>query len=94
METQQHTRLTAPELGNLWSQYMNDTLAICFNMYALEKIEDEEIRLLFQFALELAERHVRRIREFFEQERFPIPQGFTSQDVKTTAPRLFDDPLF
>lgn len=93
METQHCTRLTSSEIGNLWTQYMNDTMAICFNRYAIAKLEDEDIRSLFQFALELSERHVQRIKEFFEQENFPIPQGFTEQDVNLKAPRLFDDPL-
>lgn len=94
MGTQHHTRLTAPEIANLWVQYMSDTAAICFSRYALAKIEDEDIRLLFQFALELSERHVQRIKEFFKQENFPLPQGFNEQDVNINAPRLFDDPLF
>lgn len=94
MKTQHRTRLTAPEIANLWTQCMNDMAAICFSRYALAKIEDEDIRSLFQFAIELSERHVQRIKEFFKQENFPLPQGFNEQDVNTDAPRLFDDALF
>jgi hypothetical protein len=94
LRLQHRTKLTAPEINNLWTQYMNDTMAICFNRYALAKIEDEEIRKLFQFALELAKRHVKYIEEFFQQEEFPVPIGFTKQDVNANAPRLFDDLLF
>ncbi|WP_134702733.1 DUF3231 family protein [Ammoniphilus sp. YIM 78166] len=94
MKTEHHSRLTAPEIGNLWTQYLNDTAAICFQKYAVAKIEDEDIRLLYQFAQELSERHVKRIKEFFIQENFPIPHGFTDQDVNINAPRLFDDALF
>jgi hypothetical protein len=28
-----NTRLTAAEIANLWSQYQNDTLAVCVNSY-------------------------------------------------------------
>lgn len=94
MNIKHNVRLTAPEIANLWTQYMNDTAAICFNKYALRIIKDENIRSLYQFALELSERHVKRIKDFLKQENFPVPQGFTDQDVKTDAPRIFDDALF
>lgn len=94
METQHHVRLTAPEIANIWSQYLSDTMAICFNKYALATIKDHEIRSIYEYALSLSESHVERLKEFFVQEKFPIPEGFTPQDVNTNAPRLFEDPLF
>jgi hypothetical protein len=93
METQHHIRLTAPELANLWTQYMNDSMALCINKYFLKIIDDEDIRSIYQYASELAEKHVKRIKEFFIEEKHPIPLGFTDQDVNLETPRLFQDPL-
>ncbi|MDL4843213.1 DUF3231 family protein [Aquibacillus rhizosphaerae] len=86
--------LTAPEIGSLWTQYMFDTMSICFIKYALEHIEDEDIREIYQIALVLSENHVEKIKEFFEGENQPIPQGFTEQDVNIHAPRLFQDSFY
>jgi hypothetical protein len=93
MRTQHYIRLTAPELANLWSQYMSDSMAICMNKYFLKVIEDEDIRSIFQYASELAERHIKRIKEFFTKEKYPIPLGFTDQDINLQAPPLYQDPL-
>ena len=38
-------RLTAPEISSLWTQYIFDTMSICFFRYALEHIEDYDIKL-------------------------------------------------
>ncbi len=32
-ETPHHVRLTAPEIANIWSQYQNDSMAICMYKY-------------------------------------------------------------
>jgi hypothetical protein len=34
-ETPHNVRLTTPEIANLWSQYQNDTMAICVFKYFL-----------------------------------------------------------
>lgn len=87
-------RLTAPEISSLWTQYMFDTMAICFIKYALNHIEDEDIREIYKSSLELSERHIKKIKGFFTEEKFPIPQGFTEKDVNVSAPRLFQDPFY
>ncbi len=45
-------------------------------------------------ALELAESHVVKIEEFFKGEDYPVPHGFTEDDVNVKAPRLFQDPFY
>jgi hypothetical protein len=87
-------RLTALEVSALWTQYMFDSMSICFIKYALEHIEDEDIKEVYQVALELSEEHVRAVKEFFTGENFPIPYGFTDKDVNSKAPRLFQDPFY
>ncbi|MEH7072762.1 DUF3231 family protein [Neobacillus drentensis] len=87
-------RLTAPEISSLWTQYMFETMEICFIRYALEHLDDQDIIEIYKQSLELSERHVLRVKEFFLQENFPIPHGFTEKDVNIQAPRLFQDPFY
>ncbi|WP_251550769.1 DUF3231 family protein [Neobacillus muris] len=87
-------QLTAPEISSLWTQYMFDSMSICFIKYALQHLEDQDITKIYQTSLKLSEGHVQRIKEFFNGEGFPIPQGFTEKDVNIYAPRLFQDPFY
>jgi hypothetical protein len=86
--------LTAPEVSSLWTQYMFDSMSICFIKYALEHLEDEDIVEIYKESLELSNRHVQKIKDFFVGEGIPIPQGFTDEDVNIHAPRLFQDPFY
>src|SRR3954466_3933473 len=94
MEDKTNIRLTAAEMTSLWSQYINDTLAVCINTYFLEKVEDEEVRPIIEWTLDTAKENVSIMQELFQREDFPIPIGFTEQDVNPNAPRLFTDTFF
>lgn len=87
-------RLTAPEITSLWTQYMFETMSICFIKYALEHMDDKDIREIYKTALNLSESHVQQIIVFFKGEKYPIPKGFSEEDVNIHAPRLFQDPLY
>lgn len=84
--------LTSAEIANLWTQYMNDTLSICILTHSIEKAEDKDIKEVLEFALSLAESHIVKIKEFFNQIHFPIPKGFSiEEDVNLNAPPIFTD---
>src|SRR4051812_32468265 len=87
-------QLSAPEITSLWTQYMFDSMSICFIKYALEHLEDKDIKEIYQYSLELSERHVQKAAEFLKGEDYPIPQGFSDKDVNIKAPRLFLDPFY
>lgn len=92
MEKNQHlTKSTASELGVIWSQYINDSLSRCTLRYFLNHIEDDQIKEVAQLALKLSEAHLVKIKQFLSKENYPIPVGFTDQDVTVDAPRLFTD---
>jgi len=93
-ENQHKTRLTAPEIANLWSLYQSDSMVICVYKYMLQIVEDTSIRPILELSLRLAEVHISKIKEYLTQEKFPIPPGFTDADVDLSAPRLFSDDLF
>jgi hypothetical protein len=90
-ETEHNIRLTSPEMASLWTAYLNDTMAICVIEYMLEKVEDTEIKPVFEFALSLAGQHIQAITGILNEEKFPLPFGFTDNDVNLSAPRLFSD---
>lgn len=84
--------LTSGELANLWSQYMNDSLSICVLKHSINKIQDEDIKEILEFALSIAEPHIVKIKEFLQRENYPVPKGFTlEQDINLNAPPLFSD---
>jgi hypothetical protein len=84
--------LTSAEIASLWTQYMNDSLSICILTHSIEKAKDQEIKEVLEFALSLAKSHIVRISEFFHQENFPIPKGFSLEDdVNLNAPPIFTD---
>jgi len=91
MPGQSEIRLTAAEMSTLWSQYINDTAAICVNKHFLEKSTDPEVRTIIEFTLTEAKIHVEFLEAFFKNEDFPIPFGFTDKDVLPEAPKLFSD---
>lgn len=91
MESKHNIRLTSAELGSLWTQYMDDSMATCVLKYFLNKVEDSEIKPIVEYALSLAEKHTGVISDIFTHEQHPIPIGFTKDDVNVEAPRLFSD---
>jgi hypothetical protein len=91
MEDKNKILLTATEMSSLWAQYINDTLAVCVNTYFLEKVEDEEVRPIIEFTLNTAKKNLSITQEIFTREEFPIPIGFTDQDVNPKATKLFSD---
>ncbi|MBS4214356.1 DUF3231 family protein [Neobacillus rhizophilus] len=94
MDDKTNIPLTAAEMSGLWTQYMGDTIVVCMNSYFLEKVEDEEIRPIIEWTLDTAKENISIMQELFQKENFPIPIGFTEQDVNTKAPRLFTDTFF
>ena len=87
-------KIVALDVSNLWAPYMNNTMALCVNKYALQTIQDPEINAVFCNALNIAKNIVQKITAIFTQEHFPIPKGFTEEDVHLNAPRLFSDELW
>jgi len=87
-------KIVALDISNLWTPYMNNTMALCVNKYALQTIHDQEINDIFRKSLNSSENIVRKITAIFNEEHFPIPHGFTEEDVRLDAPRLFSDELW
>lgn len=91
MEDKSKIRLTSAEMTGLWTQYINDTLATCVNQYFLEKTDDEEVRPIIEFTLQVAKENLEIMETIFKKDHFPVPIGFTDEDVNPKAPKLFSD---
>lgn len=90
-ETEHNPKLTSAELGNLWLTFMDDSMFKCILQYFVEKNEDKNMKPIFEYALDLTQKHLKTISEFYKMDNRPVPQGFTDEDVIKTAPRLFSD---
>lgn len=86
--------LTGAEMGKLWAIYNGNTMSQCVLSYYLQHIGDEEIKAVVEFALSLSKSFIKDIKTFFEQADFPIPVGFTEEDVNLEAPRLYYDEFY
>jgi hypothetical protein len=91
MEDKNRIPLTSAEMAVLWTQYINDTISICVIGHFLKKVEDEEVRPIIETTLNASKRNITVLNKLFIQESFPIPIGFTKDDVKEDAPKLFSD---
>jgi hypothetical protein len=91
MEINHDTRLSSAEISQIWAAYQNDTLTVCVLRYFLTHVEDNDIRSLTEYALSMSESHVQKLTVFFNEEKFPVPMGFTEEDVNVNAPRLYSD---
>ncbi|MFA9557462.1 DUF3231 family protein [Evansella sp. AB-rgal1] len=87
----EENRLTSAEIGNLWMAYVNNTATICFLKHAIKIVEDDEIKLVIDKGLQLAEDYISSIKTIFQKDNYAVPQGFLDQDVNINAPRLFSD---
>jgi hypothetical protein len=85
------SRLTSSEIASLWTQYLQETSSVCACKYVLATVKDPEIRSVYQLSLDLSEKHVNELKAIFQKEDFPIPIGFTDEDVNLNAPPLFTD---
>jgi hypothetical protein len=91
LNLQNRPSLTSGEIASMWTQYMNDSMALCMNSYLIIHIENQEIKSVFKSSLELGKKHLSVIRKLFSEEGIPIPIGFTNEDVNLEAPRLYSD---
>ncbi|MFD2682006.1 DUF3231 family protein [Bacillus seohaeanensis] len=90
--TEKHTQLTSAEIACIWTSYMNDSMATCILSYFLQHIEEEEIKPIVQFAYDISAAHLEKITNIFQEEKIPMPTGFTIEDdVNLHAPRLYTD---
>jgi spore coat protein CotF len=93
-KTETNEKLTSAEIGKLWITYMGNSMSKCVLSYFLQHMEDDEIKNIYEKALNLTDEFIQKIRKIYIQEHHPIPIGFTEEDVNLDAPRLFMDEFY
>lgn len=86
--------LTSVEMGKLWVTYVGNSMSSQILRYFLQHCEDEYIRTLLENGLALSKDFMQRIEGFFKKDNFPLPAGFTEDDVNLGAPRLFENEFY
>lgn len=95
MENKKHDiPLTSSEISSIWTSYQGNTMDICGISFFLTHIKDQQIRHVLEHALTLATNRVEKEIQFFKEEDYPVPQGFSEKDINFNAPRLFSDKLY
>ncbi|MBP1759201.1 MAG: hypothetical protein H6Q63_118 [Firmicutes bacterium] len=83
--------ITVAEINHLWSTYMAESMACCFQKHFVTMAKDPDYHSVMQSALELSSRNLTMIENIFKSTQHPIPQAFGEKDVDSTAPKLFDE---
>ncbi|HLO12729.1 MAG TPA: DUF3231 family protein [Pseudoneobacillus sp.] len=86
--------LTSVEMAKLWATYVGNSMTSQILPYFLQHCEDEYIRTLLENGIALSKDFIQRIEEFFKKNNFPIPEGFSKDDVNLGAPRLYEDEFY
>jgi hypothetical protein len=89
-----NAKLCSSEIANLWTQYQSDSMAVCMLKVFKSHTTDPDILPLIEFGLSLAQSHVDFIRKTFTVEGFPIPLGFTDEDIYLQAKPTFSEPYY
>jgi hypothetical protein len=87
-------KLTSAEMGKLWAVYMGNTMSKCVLSYYVQHVTDKDIKEILKNALSISNEFLDDIKNIFKKENFPIPIGFTEDDVNLGAPRLFADEFY
>ncbi|MGY0692164.1 DUF3231 family protein [Virgibacillus sp. FSP13] len=84
-------RLTSTEISALWTLYNESTATNCFYKHFLKHLKDKEIIPIIEKAVSLNDSMISDIERILREEKFPIPKGFSDEDVNFSAPALFTD---
>ncbi|WP_281884267.1 DUF3231 family protein [Paenibacillus sp. YYML68] len=86
--------MTSAEMGKLWATYLFNN----YSGYVLTVFEhhaaDEQIKQLLQRARQLGESNQQAVKQMMQEHQFPIPEGFSQQDIDLSAPPLYTDPFY
>ncbi|MCM3569790.1 DUF3231 family protein [Neobacillus mesonae] len=84
-------KLTAAEIASLWKTYIQSTAVRCFYKHFLQHLQDTEIQSIVEEFMILVETIIGKVKTIFEEENFPMPNGFSDKDVDLSAPALYTD---
>lgn len=89
-----HITLTSSELGELWKNYLGESLLNCVYTHYLSNVDDERIKAILEKASNLTNQHMMKLEALFNKESFAIPTGFGKNDINDQAPAIFTDKFY
>lgn len=84
-------QLTSPEISGLWKSYMKSTAILCIIKHFIQHVQDSEIKSILDEQANSLQKFINGARNIFTEEGFPIPKGFSDEDLNPSAPALFTD---
>lgn len=84
-------QLTSSEIGELWTNYIYDSMSKCISSYFLQNCKDADIHSLLEYDLSIIIKNLQTLETIFNSVHFPIPIGFTDEDVHLDAKQLYSD---
>ncbi|WP_333861892.1 DUF3231 family protein [Clostridium sp.] len=88
------TPLVSSEISGIWNSYIGENIIAHMIKYFANKVDDNEISDMLQYVLNLSNQRIKILTNLFNQEKLPLPEAFTDNDVNVSAPRLFTDVLY
>lgn len=83
--------LTTNEISNLWASFLMNSMQQRLFEYFFASTEDSEIKLVIEKMLNQSQKNINELKEIFVKEKLSIPLGFTEEDVRVDAPKVFSD---
>lgn len=83
--------LTANEVSNVWSSYIKSSMELRLYEYFYASTENNAIKQVIEKMLNQAQENMNELKEIFNKENLTIPLGFTNEDVRIDALKVFSD---
>lgn len=84
-------KLTSSDISGLWKSYIQNTATLCVVKHFIQHMQDSEIEPIVKEQIYLLETYIDKTKNIFNEENFPIPKGFSEEDVDLSAPALYTD---
>lgn len=88
---QPNVELTATEISNIWAAYLKITMELRLYEYFSATTEDSEVKNIVDKLLDFAKKNTNDLKSIFNKEQLTIPLGFTAEDVRVDAGKVFSD---
>lgn len=85
------TGLTSAEVSNIWAAYMKNSMELRFFQYFNDTTEDDQIKKVVERMLNQSQKSINEVADIFNKENLAIPLGFTDEDIRVGAPKVFSD---
>ena len=83
--------LTATEISNLWSSYLINSMEQRLYEYFYSSTENSDTKQVIEKMLNQSQKNINELKVIFDKENLTVPLGFTDEDVRADAPKVFSD---